>query len=106
MLSTVGPDSICQQVAGAVAIGILNTVAATADTGTIDSMVDGLTMTFIVCGAILLAAAVTAVANPTRPVTRPTPTAQMGISRARTDSAHVRRGSWRFVNPVLASRSP
>jgi hypothetical protein len=53
MLSTVGPDSICQQVAGAVAIGILITVAATADTGTIDSMVDGLTMSFIVCGAIL-----------------------------------------------------
>jgi hypothetical protein len=53
--------NICQQVAGAVSIGVLNTVAASAATGTVESLVDGLATTFAVCAVFLLAAGATAV---------------------------------------------
>ncbi|MET0927943.1 MAG: MFS transporter [Aeromicrobium sp.] len=58
-----GMVNVCQQVAGAVAIGVLNTVAATASTGTTASLIDGLTTTYVACAGILLVAALIAAAT-------------------------------------------
>jgi EmrB/QacA subfamily drug resistance transporter len=69
-----GMVNVCQQVAGAVAIGVLNTVAATAADGSAGSLIDGLTTTFLVCAVIMLLAAIAAVVtlSPRQATTAPT----------------------------------